>query len=347
MSLTASAALAWLKKLGFEWKEVRKGVYINGHEKPEVVFHRQQCFLSQWKEFAKRIPKWLPSGQIDTTPLLAGQRLLIPVAYNECTFHLNNGVHHRWIHKDKHLICKKSRGQGLMVSDFLLPYHRLEMPESVPLPAILKSRNTEPVPGLRINPRQATEYMKVGKGSWWQGDNLIDHVLNVAIPIFESIFPNAQALVLFAHAISNTTDAFDALGASHMNMDPGGKQPHLREGWYYKSNGVTLHIQKMAFDLNDLSVPESWRGMFKGCKRVLQERGLWPVGGLRHDCKSKKSKKDRGHTSNFCCPRRLLSVQPDFLAQRSQLQEEIEKQRHLCLFFPKFHCELNWIEYRW
>ena len=41
-----------------------------------------------------------------------------------------------------------------------------------------------------------------------------------------------------------------------MNMDPGGKQPHLRAGWYYKPNEVTLYIQKMSFELNDLSVPE-------------------------------------------------------------------------------------------
>ena len=129
MSLTASAAVAWLKKLGFEWKEVRKGVYIDGHEKPEVIFEQQQCFLPQWKEFEKRMPKWLPSGQIDTTPLLAGQRLLIRVAHDECTFHSNDGVHHRWIHKDKHLIRNRSRGQGLMVSDFILLCHRLEMPE--------------------------------------------------------------------------------------------------------------------------------------------------------------------------------------------------------------------------
>jgi len=153
MSLTASAAVAWLKKLGFERKEVRKGVYIDGYEKPEVILYRQQCFLPQWKEVEKRMPKWLPSGQIDTTPLLAGQRLLIPVAHDECTFHLNDGVHHHWIHKDRHLVRKKSRGQGLLVSDFILPCHPLEMPESVPLPAILQSRNTEPVPGLRINPR--------------------------------------------------------------------------------------------------------------------------------------------------------------------------------------------------
>jgi len=44
MSLTASAAISWLKMLGYEWKEVRKAVYIDGHKKADVVFYRQQHF---------------------------------------------------------------------------------------------------------------------------------------------------------------------------------------------------------------------------------------------------------------------------------------------------------------
>ena len=213
MSLTASAAVAWLKKLRFEWKEVRKGVYIDGHEKPEVVFFWQQCFLPQWKQLQKRMLMWLPSWQIDSTPLPAGKRLLIPCAHDEYSFHSNNGVHHRWIHKDRHLICKKSRGQGLMVSDFILPCNPLEIPPSVPMPSILESRDIEPVPGLKINSRQATEYIKVGHRSWWKGHNLIDHGLNVAIPLFEATFPNTQALFLFDHATSHTADNIDAVTA--------------------------------------------------------------------------------------------------------------------------------------
>src|SRR5205807_6698485 len=97
-----------------------------------------------------------------------------------------------------------------------------------------------------------------------------------------------------------------------MNMDTGGKQPHLRDGWYYEPHEVRLHYQKMSFDQNDFSLPAKWRGQPKGCKIILKERGLWPVGGLRHDCKSKKYKKDHSHSSEACCARRLLSVQPDF-----------------------------------
>ena len=39
--------------------------------------------------------------------------------------------------------------------------------------------------------------------------------------------------------------------------------------------------------------------------------------------------------------------QPDFLAQKSSVQEVIEDAGYLCIFLPKFHCELNFIEFFW
>ncbi len=48
-----------------------------------------------------------------------------------------------------------------------------------------------------------------------------------------------------------------------------------------------------------------------------------------------------------CCMRRILSLQPDFIAQKSKLQNEIEKRRHKCIFYSKYHCELNYIEMYW
>ena len=43
----------------------------------------------------------------------------------------------------------------------------------------------------------------------------------------------------------------------------------------------------------------------------------------------------------------ILFNQPDFVSQKSELQELIEKRGHLCDFYPKYHCELNFIEQYW
>lgn len=52
-----------------------------------------------------------------------------------------------------------------------------------------------------------------------------------------------------------------------------------------------------------------------------------------------------------CCARQYLSIQPDFLAQKCEIEEVIknssEGQYHMVLYYPKFHCELNHIEHYW
>ena len=45
--------------------------------------------------------------------------------------------------------------------------------------------------------------------------------------------------------------------------------------------------------------------------------------------------------------RKILSLQADFIAQKSRLQNKIEKREHKCIFYPKFYCELNFIEMYW
>ena len=40
-------------------------------------------------------------------------------------------------------------------------------------------------------------------------------------------------------------------------------------------------------------------------------------------------------------------MEPDFLAQKGAIEELIENAGHKCIFSPKFHCELNFIERYW
>jgi hypothetical protein len=82
---------------------------------------------------------------------------------------------------------------------------------------------------------------------------------------------------------------------------------------------------------------------FKGMEQIIRERGLWPDGGLRAQCRDFKCPPMR----TDCCCRRLLFMQPDFIKQKSQLEEVIEARGHLCDFYPKYHCELNFIEQYW
>jgi hypothetical protein len=84
-------------------------------------------------------------------------------------------------------------------------------------------------------------------------------------------------------------------------------------------------------------------GWFKGAEQLIRERGLWPESGLRASCRGFQC--PRGSTD--CCCKRLLFTQPDFVAQKSALEELITSRGHLIDYYPKFHCELNFIEMYW
>uniref|UniRef100_U9TZ17 Tc1-like transposase DDE domain-containing protein n=1 Tax=Rhizophagus irregularis (strain DAOM 181602 / DAOM 197198 / MUCL 43194) TaxID=747089 RepID=U9TZ17_RHIID len=84
-------------------------------------------------------------------------------------------------------------------------------------------------------------------------------------------------------------------------------------------------------------------GRPKGIKLVLEERGLWKKE-LKRICSECKIHLP---TKNDCCAVRILSLQPDFAAQKPLIQEIIEDRGHKVIFYPKFHCGLNFIEQFW
>ena len=49
----------------------------------------------------------------------------------------------------------------------------------------------------------------------------------------------------------------------------------------------------------------------------------------------------------WCCMHRVLALQDDFRSEKPLLQSIIEDAGHICLFLPRFHCELNPIEMLW
>ena len=49
----------------------------------------------------------------------------------------------------------------------------------------------------------------------------------------------------------------------------------------------------------------------------------------------------------WCCMNQVLASQGDFLSEKPLIQSIIEDAGHVCLFLPRFHCELNPIEMLW
>jgi hypothetical protein len=84
-------------------------------------------------------------------------------------------------------------------------------------------------------------------------------------------------------------------------------------------------------------------GWFKGMEIIIQEHGLWPEKGMNAQCDGFKCV--AGKTN--CCCHHLLFTQPDFIAQKSHLEELITSHGHICDFYPKYHHELNFIKQYW
>ena len=128
--------------------------------------------------------------------------------------------------------------------------------------------------------------------------------------------------------------AENALLVSRMNVRPGGKQARMRNGWFLRDGQKISQPMVFPCDHPDfLNEP-------KGIKTVLTERGLFQ-SGLRGKCQKCDGDKDD------CCNKRILELQADFRDQKSLVQDVIEAAGHMCIFLPKFHCELNFIEFFW
>lgn len=52
----------WLKRMGFHYGTVSKNVYIDGHEREDVVKYRQENFLPAWAKFAQRMVVFFENG---------------------------------------------------------------------------------------------------------------------------------------------------------------------------------------------------------------------------------------------------------------------------------------------
>jgi hypothetical protein len=211
--------------------------------------------------------------------------------------------------------------------------------------------------------REARIFFKAGlnRDGYFGADDLLRQV-DYAIDIFEGKTKGmAQGLFLFDNAPSHQKRAANALSARKMpksilqlfsffltsawliiffadpkyNWVPFKDAPRMCHG----INPQTGEPQLFYFPDDHPAMP----GWFKGMEQIIRECGLWPEAGLHAECPGFKCLD--GKTD--CCCRCLLFNQPDFISQKSQLHELIESRGHICDFYPKYHCELNFIEQYW
>lgn len=309
-TISRSSCKRFLNMLGYSYTRSRKGVYIDGHERDDVKAYRKQ-FLQRMCDVEKLMTTYDGSDMTEETKpdLKNCAKEHVLVVHDESLFYSNDGDSPMWIHPKHPPLRKKGKGRCIMISEFLCECHgRMK----VVVDSVEKTTMEKLMPGRN-------------EEGWWTADHLIAQIETKMLPIFEALHPGCIGVFLFDNSTNHGAFAKDALSTSNMNLYPGGKQPKMRNGCYEK-NGQIIH-QSMVMDSD---MPSRYEiGTPKGIKLVLEERGLW------------------NDSLRLNTAKELLGSQPDFLAQKSRVEDAIEARGHVVLFLPKFHCEFNFIEMYW
>src|SRR6267378_820791 len=110
----------------------------------------------------------------------------------------------RWTGK-RRFLRPKTKGQGIMVSEFLLPFGRLN------LSSLTAEQKAQTMGSTGLTADEAVEVLEYGKNreGYWDGAKLLKQVVNKALPIAEALFPGYSLFFLFDNATSHSVYAED------------------------------------------------------------------------------------------------------------------------------------------
>ncbi|EEB89585.1 hypothetical protein MPER_12299, partial [Moniliophthora perniciosa FA553] len=255
LKISISTGDRWLKKLDWRYGHKKKGMYVDGHERDDVVAYRKK-FCERWKEYEKRMVKFDNDGNILCTPagfaVPQGPRFrLILVTHDESTFYQCDRHKILWQHKNAVLAPeRKGEGESLMVLDFLTPeWGRL----------------------VDNDGDEARVFFEAGskRDGYFTNEHILEQT-SKAIDIFESkTNGTCTGLFMFDNAPSHQKRASDALSARKMV-----KNPHPT--WRHRPNGPKMrpvqysdgHSHNFYFSDNHPTMP----GWFKGSEIILREQ---------------------------------------------------------------------------
>ncbi|EIN05877.1 hypothetical protein PUNSTDRAFT_115780 [Punctularia strigosozonata HHB-11173 SS5] len=315
-------ARRWLVKLGWRQTRMKKGIYMDGHEHSDVVAYQQDIFLPQMAHYEKSMVQFVGPELRRVEPNLGpGEKRIIAVFQDESCIHAGEYKSSVWLRVDigEQKLMKKSKGRIIHVSDFI---------EEENGRLVVLDDN-----GKVVRDARCIIYPGSKGSAWWDHEQLLAQMDN-AIDIFEEAHPGCQALFIFDQSSAHASLGPDALRAFDMNKSNGGKQRQQHDTVIPMNNPAVQYRgkpQKMTMD----------DGRPKGLEQVLAERGF-DVKGMQAKCSPVCP-----WENEQCCMARLLSKQDDFRNQVSLLEKKITERGHLCMFLPKFHCELNPIEMYW
>ena len=120
-SISVRTATRWLRRLGFRPQSHKKGTYVDGRERADVVASRSK-YLKELSELqATHLPPPPSSDERAATPPPDAEtrKTLVSIFHDESIFNTNEGQTWMWVTEDQPILQSKTKGSGIMVRDFI------------------------------------------------------------------------------------------------------------------------------------------------------------------------------------------------------------------------------------
>ncbi|OAV90768.1 hypothetical protein PTTG_10394 [Puccinia triticina 1-1 BBBD Race 1] len=190
------------------------------------------------------------------------------IYHDESTIHAKEKPKLTWLLPGSREIQSKNAGRLIHISNFILETTgRLKLSEE-------QFKES----GLESNDAATIIYPGLTGDKWWDMEQLCHQVSKKAIPIFEALHPNCQAVFVFDCSSAHGAYAKTALRVQNMNLNPGGKQSQLRDLVIPSDDPLIpeyLRGRPQMFCYDSLHPDPKRAGQPKGIQVILEERGLW------------------------------------------------------------------------
>jgi hypothetical protein len=120
--VSLSTARRILHSEGFRYTQHKKGLYYDGHERPDVVKYRQDVFLPKMAEYRSRLVEYVVgdvSMELEKAPTNFVEQRLVLCAHDEMTAQANDGREKSWVLEGNQPLRKKGAGRGIHQSDII------------------------------------------------------------------------------------------------------------------------------------------------------------------------------------------------------------------------------------
>lgn len=235
------------------------------------------------------------------------RKTLVVIYHDESIYNTNEGQAWMWGEEDRPALLPKTKGSGIMVSDFVDEHDGyLCLTSGQHQQAQMVS------PGISQTARVHLEY-GCERDGYWTGHRFMEQMKH-ACDIAEYKYPLSSHTVVFVFDQSSCHKKFDdmALIARNILVKDGGLRKVRDTVWAGRPQSMVM--------------PD---GSAKGLRTILAERGINTATLKADDMRT------------------ILSNHDDFATEKTQVEHYVNSRGFKCFFIPKFHCELNPIERVW